>query len=329
MTRNYTAAILSAAILITSLSLHSAEEILVDTVVATVNGINITLSEVRPLEQVISKGRIPENATQQQITQLRVKYFEEALDSVIAQKLILSEAEKMGIIVLDREVNSVIEREIAAGGYETIDQMLEANNSTKSELVRQIKEERLYRRVIQYKINPKIRISPKAIRDYYNDHINEYQDEEKIHLLAITFFASSDPEQDKIILEKADDLIQQLREGADFAELAKEHSMDLAHAKEGGDWGWIDKEGNIAASAAFDLPINDISDIVKTSNSYWILKVVGKKAAQTIPPTQVWNEIEEKLRLVELVRLRKEWTQKLRKKANIIYPLSLEEEREE
>ena len=95
---------------------------------------------------------------------------------------------------------------------------------------------------------------------------------------------------------------------------------------QGGDWGWIDHEGNIAAYAAFDLPINEISDIVKTKNSYWILKVIGKKAAQTVPPAQVWKEIEEKLRLLELVRLRDEWAQKLRKDANIIYPLSLEEQ---
>jgi parvulin-like peptidyl-prolyl isomerase len=326
MQRTYTAAILSAAIFLTSLSLYSAEEILVDTVVATVNGVNITLSEVRPLEQALSSGKLPENATREEIAQLRIKYFKEALDSVIAQKLILDEAGKMGIIVLDREVNSVIEREIAEGGYENIEHMLEATNTTKSELSRQIKEDRLYRRVIRYKIHPKIRISPQAIRDYYNDNIEEYQDEEKVHLLAITFFANSDPEQDKKILETAEDVLRQLHEGADFPELAKEHSMDIAHAKQGGDWGWIDREGNIAAYAAFDLSVNEISEIVKTKNSYWILKVIGKKAAQTVPPAQVWNEIEEKLRLLELVSLRKEWTEKLRKKANIIYPLSLEEQ---
>jgi len=322
-------AIVTALMLLPCLPSQSAEEILVDAVVAVVDGTNITLSEVRQVEEALLRGRLPEQATAEQIAAIRERYFRDALDNIIDRKLILNQAEKLGIIVLDREVDEAIRKMIEEGEFRDIEHMLEEMQITKTALAKQIKDDKLYRRIIRYQLHPKVRVSPQAVRDYYQEHIENYREPEKIHLYAITFFAGANPEEDKAVIETAEKVLQELRGGADFSELAKQYSMDVVHGRQGGDWGWIDREGNVAAEAAFELPINELSDIVKTSNSYWILKVAGKKAAQTVPLAQVWEELEGKVRLLELVRLRDEWTKKLRKDANIIYPLSLSEKPEE
>ena len=63
-----------------------------------------------------------------------------------------------------------------------------------------------------------------------------------------------------------------------------------------------------------------MSDIIKTQNSYWIIKVTGKKEGETEPIEQVWNKIREELWVVKLNQLRDEWVEELLKKANIVDP---------
>ena len=78
-----------------------------------------------------------------------------------------------------------------------------------------------------------------------------------------------------------ENLHQQLKDGADFAELAKEHSDDKGSAREGGKLGWSkpDKFVGPFKEAVETLPLNQISEPIKTQFGWHIIEVLGRRDA--------------------------------------------------
>jgi len=94
--------------------------------------------------------------------------------------------------------------------------------------------------------------------------------------------------------ELANDLLDQINQGADFAELAKANSEDSSSSEEGGDLGFFEKElmGDEFDEAAFAMNIGDISDVVATDYGYFHIIKLTDIEAETM---QAFNEVEEQL----------------------------------
>jgi peptidyl-prolyl cis-trans isomerase D len=82
---------------------------------------------------------------------------------------------------------------------------------------------------------------------------------------------------------KAEDLLKQLKGGADFAELAKKNSEDTGSAEKGGELGWIVKGQTVPnfEKAAFSLGPGTLSGIIETEYGYHILQIEEKQTAHT------------------------------------------------
>lgn len=80
---------------------------------------------------------------------------------------------------------------------------------------------------------------------------------------------------------KAADLVKQARAGADFAALAKANSLDPGSKANGGDLGWIARDGSYPKpfeDAAFALAADSVSEPVKVDNQWHVIKVREVKA---------------------------------------------------
>ena len=79
--------------------------------------------------------------------------------------------------------------------------------------------------------------------------------------------------------ETAKKVLEELKAGKTFEELATTYSTDTGTKDSGGDLGWFPKGAMVAAfeEVAFSLPIGQVSDPVKSDYGYHIIKVLGKE----------------------------------------------------
>jgi peptidyl-prolyl cis-trans isomerase C len=113
---------------------------------------------------------------------------------------------------------------------------------------------------------------------------------------------------------EAKDIVAQLKNGADFATLAKEKSKDPG-AADGGDLGYFTKEQMVPefAEAAFKLQKGQISDPVKTQFGWHIIKIEDRR----IRPTPTYDEVKGQLQNYVARRAQAELVDNLRKSATI------------
>lgn len=142
--------------------------------------------------------------------------------------------------------------------------------------------------------------SADEVNDYYARHLETFQRQEQVRARHILFkVASSAPaEQEAQARARAEAVLASLRNGADFATLAQQHSEHTATAEQGGDLGYFPR-GQMDKpfeDAAFSLPVGQLSDVIRTPFGWHILRVEDKRGADTRPLTEVELEIKEKLR---------------------------------
>lgn len=144
-----------------------------------------------------------------------------------------------------------------------------------------------------------------ALHKVYDDAVKQMKGEEEVHARHILVATEQD----------AKDVETQLKNGADFAKLAKEKSKDPSGAANGGDLGWFTKDQMVPefADAAFKLAKGQISDPVKTQFGWHIIEVVDKR----IKPTPTFEQVKPQLENYVAHRAQAELVASLRKSAKI------------
>lgn len=140
-------------------------------------------------------------------------------------------------------------------------------------------------------INPedfrkKVKVTEDALKQYYEEHLSDYKVPERRRVSHILIYVKPDAteEEEKKAEEKIKQLQEKLKEGADFAELAKKYSEDPSTAEKGGDLGYFTKAQMFPgfSEVAFSLQkVGDVSDIVRTPLGYHLIKLTGIEPAHT------------------------------------------------
>src|ERR1700722_6003567 len=134
------------------------------------------------------------------------------------------------------------------------------------------------------KLRVSTQVSDDTLRAYYNQHIDEYKVENRVHVEHILFktIGKTDAETAEI-RQKAEDVLKQAKHTANFEDLAKKYSEDDATKPKGGDLGWIVDGQTVPEfrTAAFSGPKGQISDLVKTQYGFHIIKVLDRESAHT------------------------------------------------
>ncbi|HTC46647.1 MAG TPA: peptidylprolyl isomerase [Candidatus Aquilonibacter sp.] len=151
------------------------------------------------------------------------------------------------------------------------------------------------------KIENGVQVTQDELQAYYNQHRDQYRVAEQAkvsHILIKTPLAGPDGKVDEKGVadaqKRAEDLLKQLKAGAKFEDLAKKYSEDPGSAKDGGSLGWIGKGRTVPEfeKAAFSLPKGQISDLVKSSYGFHIIRVDDRQDAHMKTLEEVKDQIE-------------------------------------
>jgi len=269
-------------------------EAFVDRIVAIVNQEIITLSEVQKLagplqEEVQGKDRLERR---ERIHEVHRK----VLDRLIEEKLLDQEVKKAGVKVTSKEVEGALE------------EIKRRNAITQEELEKALEKEGLtleaYKKEIEKKIqrmkivNWAVRVEPKAgereLKDFYQKNIARYRTNESYRPGQIFFLVSKEASQEEVreIRRKCQRVLEKIKGGEDFGEMALLYSEDIS-AKDRGDLGYF-KRGELLPELekeALRLKVGEVSGIIRTSLGFHIIKLTDRKGGDPPP----FEEIREKV----------------------------------
>lgn len=155
----------------------------------------------------------------------------------------------------------------------------------------------------QDKVAATLTVTDAQLHAEYSKSMDNFRMPERIHVRHILVSTQGKTDAEKKTLKaKADDILKQLKNGADFAELAKKDSDDKGSGEKGGDLDWIVK-GQMDPqfeSAAFALKPKELSPVVTTTFGYHIIQVLEKEPAHIKPFDEVKDGLADELKKQDL-----------------------------
>ena len=247
-----------------------------DPIIAKVGDSEIHRSELDRQIRRITRGQTPPPA---QLDSIKQSAFKE----LVSGHLLLQEATRRGISASAEELQQQIANlEQRAGGSEGLAKALAENQLSREDLERGLARDIAISKLLEAAL-PSEPVSPEEQHAFYDNNPELFAAPESVrarHIL-VRSGAEATAEQKSAAKKKAEELLSQLKAGADFAALAAASSEDPGSAAKGGDLGFFPR-GSMAPpfeSAAFALAPGEISDLVETQFGYHILKLEEKKAA--------------------------------------------------
>lgn len=163
-------------------------------------------------------------------------------------------------------------------------------------------------------LKPDISLEESEIEEYYQDNLAQFQEPETIRVSRI--YLPYEGKEQELVKTEAQVIMEKLRSGEDFSELAKRYSQD-EKAKDGGDWGSFDwkrlteREQDTIAG----LSTGKTSDPLELEDGVALLKVTEKTAPQTKPLFEVKDKITSILQDRKARELAEERISRLQKMA--------------
>lgn len=152
----------------------------------------------------------------------------------------------------------------------------------KANLVTPEKRAIKYVAITPMSIRKLIKTTDEEVRNYYRNHLDRFsipKDQRRASHILIKVSRNAKPAEDAKAKKKAEEIYRKIKNGADFAELAKKYSDDKANAYKGGDLGWFSRRQMVKSfsDAVFDQAktIGDVVGPVKSPFGYHIIKLTG------------------------------------------------------
>lgn len=290
----------------------------IERIVAKVNGEIITKTEldeeVRATLQRLGPAANPEEEQRRQ-TEVRQR----VLDRMIDNRLILQVAEDRGLRVPPRyfeEWKATLMEESNIADEEELLRQLELQGMSLEDLRKQFEEGVLIQEIRRMEVDNKISVTEQEIERHYHEHIADYTEPARARLreIVVRFDETNEAEAES----KARRLLQDIRQGADFADVARLHS-ESSSRQAGGDLGFFERSELTAplSEVAFSLNVGEVSDVIRLEKAFYIIRVEEKTEERTRPLEEVRKEIADTLFEEKLDEQSKRYLSRLREQAII------------
>lgn len=295
---------------------------IVEEIVARVNDSIVTRSDLQrsreQLQQELKQANVP-NADREFTAREK-----NLLRDLIDQKLLVQKAKDEGINV-DNDVIKRLDEIRKQNNLESMEDLEKAARDqglSFEDFKDNMRNGMLTQRVISSQVGRRIQMTPADVQKYFEEHKAEFTQPEQVHLAEILVSTEAKPgapATDVATAEaKAKSLLEQIKGGARFDEVAKKSSDD-ASAAQGGDLGSF-KRGDLSPeleNKVFAMKPGEVSDVIRTKQGFILLAVVEHQAAGTPELKDVENQVQEKLYYERLQPAVREYLTQLREDAYI------------
>lgn len=299
-------------------SLHAE---MADGIKAIVNDTVITYAQVLDFTEPAIDALRQQYASQPDVfNQKATETMNDGLEQLVERQLILHEFGAKYTKLPDSVVDGLVEDRIRDrfGDRVTLMKTLQAEGMTFEQFRNDIRDQYIESALRNQNVQREIIISPYKVESYYLAHQDDFKLEDQIELRMIVLNKTSPDDTNTLAL--AHEILSRIRGGATFTEMATVYSQG-SQQHQGGDWGWVERSvlRKELADTAFSMKAGQVSDVIETPESDYIMLVEDRKPAQVKPLVGVRDEIEKILRTQEQARLQKDWIDSLKKKTFIRY----------
>ena len=250
----------------------------VDRIVAVVNDEVVTANELR------TRARLAEvQLRRQKIQPPSAEVLErQVLERMIVDRAQLQLARETGVRVDDATVNATLGRIAESNGLsvQTLRQRLETDGVSFTQFRDDIRQDIILNRLREREVDSRIQISDSELENFIAAQAGVAADSEEVNLAQILLRVPENSAGDRIdsTRKRADELMQQIKTGADFARVAASFS-NAPEALQGGELGWrnLDRLPTLFIDAIKGLKSGDVSPIIRSPNGFHILKVLGRR----------------------------------------------------
>ncbi len=298
----------------------STSAAVVDRIVAIVNQEIITLSEVEkwsgPLQKEIEAADRLEK--REKVNEVSRK----VLEKLVEEKLIDQEAKRAGIKVSTKEVEFALEEIKRQNGssQEEMENALTKEGLTLEAFKQQIEKRLLRDRLVSWSVKVEPKVGEKELLDFYQKNIDRYQSRLTYRPSHIFFVIPKEATSEEIsgIRRKCQQVLEKIRKGEDFGEMAILYSQD-ASSKDRGDLGYF-KKGELLPAferEAIRLKVGEVSGIVRTQFGFHIIKLFDRKGGGPAPFEEVKEKVQADCYEKKMEKAFNEFLSKLREKSMI------------
>ena len=215
----------------------------------------------------------------------------QVLEQLIMEKIQLQLAKQNNVRIDEAQLNQAVARVAEQNGM-TLAQFraeLESERFTFERFREDLRNEMILSRLREREVDAKVSVSDSEIRQYINDvESNAQLTEFELAEILFKIPEQSTPEAIQKIQTRAGQVLAQLKQGADFAQIAKQVS-EADSKEQGGDLGWrsASRLPQLFVEAVAELPNKSITPILRSANGFHILQLIDRRKVGMSATNQV------------------------------------------
>ncbi len=273
----------------------------VEEIIARVNNEIVTLSDLRNARASMRQDLQEEcrNCTAAQINAQVAEREQNILRDLIDQSLLVQRAKDKGVNVETDVVKRMDEVRVRnnLASMEELQKKVEESGMSYEDFRNNIRNNLLLQEVVRQEVGSRIIIDKDEVKKYYEAHKEDFNRPEMVYLseLFVSTVGKSEAEV-PALEEKAKKLLERVKNGDDFDELAKRYS-DGDTAKDGGNLGGF-KRGQLSKEleeVVFKMKAKELSDVIRTKTGFLVLRVDMRYEAGLQPVEKVEGEVMNRL----------------------------------
>jgi peptidyl-prolyl cis-trans isomerase SurA len=246
-----------------------------------------------------------------------------ALDTLIGEKLLEAEVRELNLQTSEQELQAAIAdvQRLNNADDAQFEQLLRAEGYTLATYKEFLSKQLAKRKLVQMRVASQVKVSEEDLKAEYARWARGEAGEFEVHARHILVQLPPRPTDAQVetARAKAAALAEQARKpGVDFVELARQKSEGPS-AADGGDLGFFKRGVMLPAfeKVAFTLEPGQVSDPVRTSFGWHVIKVEERRSQDVPSFEQVRNQLEERLRADKMERLVEQYVADLRQRAAV------------